>query len=313
MDIVFMGTADFACPSLESLSGSKEHHVLAVVTQPDRPRGRELKLTPSPVKQVALRHSFPVHQPARVRDVAFIETLRNLAPAVVVVIAYGQILPRDLLQLPAKGCINVHGSLLPKYRGASPIQAALLHGDSETGVTTMFMDEGLDTGDMILQDRIHIEPTDNAQTIHDRLAAQGAALLLKTLDLLASGKAPRVKQDNALATVCKKISKEDGRIDWNLPAREIWNRVRAFNPWPSAFAYLQTPKGRKLVKIWCAEIVPAVASKPGTVIRADKTGIVVGTGKDALTIRELQLEGGRRLPAAEFVTGHDVQVGTVFE
>lgn len=308
-----MGTAEFACPSLEALATTGEHKIVAVVTQPDRPRGRELKLTHSPVKEVALGHHLQIFQPDRVKNASFIQTLGDLHPDVIVVIAYGQILSKDILRMPGHGCINVHGSLLPKYRGASPIQAALLHGESETGVTTMFMDEGLDTGDMILQENIPVEPADNAQTVHDRLAEKGARLLLRTLRLLAEGEAPRQKQDDSRASVCKKISKEDGRLDWNLPAHELWNRIRAYNPWPSAFVYLQTKRGRKLVKLWSAAVVPGNSPKPGTVIREDKNGIVVATGHGSLLIKEIQLEGGRRLQAADFAIGHDLRVGTVLE
>jgi len=313
MDIVFLGTAAFACPSLEALAGASEHRIFAVVTQPDRPAGRGGKLTAPPVKETALRHRLLVLQPERVRDPSFVAWLRNARPELIVVIAYGQILPKEVLDLPRHGCVNVHGSLLPKYRGASPIQAALLHGETETGVTTMFMDEGLDTGDIILQSRVQIEPADDASTLQDRLAWEGAKLLLKSITLITCGEATRTKQDDAQATMCKKLRKEDGRIDWRMPAGAIWNRVRAFNPWPSAYCYLRLERGQKLVKIWEADVVPEVSGEPGSVVRLDKHGIVVATGGGGLRIRQLQMEGGRRQRADEFIRGHEVRVGMAFE
>ena len=245
MNVVFIGTAEFACPSIEALVAAREHRVEAVVTQPDRPSGREMKLTPSPVKEVALKHHLQIFQPEQIKTPAFIQTLSYLHPELIVVVAYGQILPKEILQLPKHGCVNVHGSLLPKYRGASPIQSALLHGDAATGVTTMFMDEGLDTGDIIQQAHESIRPDDNARLLHDRLAQLGSKLLLQTVDLIASGKAPRIAQENSQAIVCKKLTKVDGRMDWSLPARELWNRVRAFNPWPGSFCHLQTRRVRR--------------------------------------------------------------------
>jgi methionyl-tRNA formyltransferase len=312
MDIVFLGTADFACPSLAALASAREHKLLAVVTQPDRPAGRDLKPTPPPVKQLALKHDLPILQPERIKTPSFVATLRTLSPELIVVIAYGQILPKDVLALPKHGCVNVHGSLLPKYRGASPVQSALLHGERETGVTTMFMDEGLDTGDIILQAQTPIADSDNASTLQDRLAEYGAKLLLRTIGLIADGNAPRQKQDDSQATACKKIKKEDGRLDWNLPARELWNRVRAFTPWPSAYCFIPTPRGRKLLKIWQAAAVEQ-GGNPGAIARIEDTGILVGTGHGSLLIRELQLEGGRRLSATEFVRGHTISIGTVLE
>lgn len=307
-----MGTAEFACPSLEALAANRSHSIAGVVTQPDRPRGRELKPSPSPVKLVSLKHHFTIHQPQRVREPAFVETLRYLKPDLIVVIAYGQILPRGVLELPRHGCVNVHGSLLPKYRGASPIQSAILHGETETGVTTMFMDEGMDTGDIILQETIPIEPGDTAKTLHDRLAPLGAELLLKTIAFIGRDIAPRHPQDSTQASVCKRLTKEDGRIDWTLPARELHNRVRAFNPWPSAFTDLDTPRGRKMLKVWSASLTADRAHPPGTVVQIGADGIVVATGDGGLALQEVQLEGGRRQSAGEFLRGHDVQVGTVF-
>lgn len=311
MKIVFMGTAEFACPSLEALAGAREHTVAGVVTQPDRPSGRELRLTPSPVKRTALKHHFPIFQPDRVREKSFIETLRYLKPELIVVIAYGQILPKEILELPRHGCINLHGSLLPKHRGASPIQAALLHGDKVTGVTTMFMDEGLDTGDILLQEKTRIKDEDNAQSLHDRLAPLGAKLLLETIELIARGKAVRKPQDHSKASVCKKLKRENGKIDWTMSAEELWNRVRAYNPWPTAFTYIPAERRPKLLKIWKATVTTEKPHPPGTVVRLEEKGITVATGKDALLIEQLQLEGGRRMSAKEFFRGRHLQVGTV--
>src|SRR4051812_45987413 len=226
--VIFMGTAELACASLRALLDSQEFQVVAVVTQPDRPKGRDLKLQPSEVKKVALAANIPVLQPERARDPQFIEQLKQLTPDYIVVVAYGQILPRAILDTPRFGCVNVHTSLLPKYRGAAPIQAALLNGDPETGVTIMQMEEGLDTGPIISQRVIPIEPNDDAQTLHDKLAKGGAELLVPTLIDFAAGKIKSQAQDHAQATHVKKIKKEDGQLDWTQPARVLQNRIRAF-------------------------------------------------------------------------------------
>lgn len=306
-----MGTAEFACPSLDALASDEKHTVTAVITQPDRPRGRDLRLAASPVKELAITRHITIHQPERIKEPLFLDILHSHHPELIVVIAYGQILPKEILSLPKFGCVNVHGSLLPKYRGASPIQAAILHGETVTGVTTMFMDEGMDTGEIILQEAARIEPGDNAQTLHDRLAPLGAKLLLQTITLIESGNAPRKAQDVAQASVCKKLTKEDGRINWKLPARELWNRVRAFNPWPCAFTFVATPRGRKMLKVWSAEVADDRAHVPGTVVRIDNHGIVVAAGEGALALKEVQLEGGRRLSVREFLLGHGIELGTV--
>ena len=330
--IIFLGTAELSCASLQALAGNPQFQIAAVVTQPDRPKGRELKPQPSPVKSLALRLGLPVLQPERARDEKFIAGLRALQPDLIIVVAYGQILPPAILDLPRHGCLNVHTSLLPKYRGAAPIQWAIANGDTETGVTIMKMDVRLDTGPIVSQHLTPIHPEDDSATLHDRLAQLGAELLVQTIPDYVAGKVRPVPQPAAGASYAAKIKKEDGRIDWNRPAREIWNRLRAFTPWPGAFTFWlgvppsggnvvrteEPPKGGTpstprpiLLKIWKAEVVEK-SGGGGEVLSADKTGIVVGCGRDALRIFELQREGGRRLTAPEFLAGHALKVGESF-
>jgi methionyl-tRNA formyltransferase len=345
--IIFMGTAELSCASLVALARGEKFRVVAVVTQPDKPRGRELKLLPSPVKSHALDLGLPVLQPERARDETFIAELREWQPDLIIVVAYGQILPQGILDLPRYGCLNVHTSLLPKYRGAAPIQWAIANGDSETGVTIMKMDAGLDTGPIVSQRRTPIHAEDDSSTLHDRLARLGADLLVRTIPDYVAGKIQPAPQPAEGMSYAAKIKKEDGRIDWNQPARTIWNRLRAFTPWPGAFTFLPNPPsvGRaspragtpeisdpdrpasslappdkigsiqskpQLLKIWKAEVVER-SGGAGEVLSVDKTGIMVGSGREALRILELQREGGRRLPAAEFLTGCPLKSGDRFE
>ena len=307
--IIFMGTPDLAAASLRVLLRESAFQIIAVVTQPDRPKGRDLKLQPSPVKQLALEAGLPVLQPEKARDEKFIEQLRALQPELIAVAAFGQILPKAILELPRLGCLNVHTSLLPKYRGASPIQSAILNGDPITGVTIMQMDVGLDTGDILTQRATPIRDEDNAQTVHDRLAEMGAALLVETIHGLAAGKIAPQKQDSTQATHVAKIRKEDGNVNWNQPARAIWNRIRAFTPWPGAFTYLPAQPQPLLLKLWGAEIV-STRGNAGEVLSADKSGIVIGCGEEALRVTILQREGGRRMTAQEFLSGNLLAVGT---
>ncbi|HUZ07446.1 MAG TPA: methionyl-tRNA formyltransferase [Candidatus Paceibacterota bacterium] len=319
MKIVFMGTAELSCASLEKLAG--KYSIVAVVTQPDKPKGREMKLQFSPVKMLAEKLQLPVLQPAKARDEKFISELRGLQPDLIVVVAYGQILPQAILDLPKFGCVNVHTSLLPKYRGASPIQSAILNGEIETGVTIMKMDAGLDTGEILTQARTPVLPEDNSQTLHDRLAQLGAKLLVETIPNYVAGKISPKPQPVEGASYATKIKKEDGKIDWNEPAEKILNRLRAFTPWPGAFTFLcrtgfqpvsdrqdACPTKPQLLKIWLAE-VSGNHGQSGTVLSADKNGIVVGCGKNALRILELQREGGRKLSAQEFLAGHPLKQG----
>ena len=307
-----MGAAELSCASLEALTRQPAFEVTAVVTRPDRPKGRDLKLHATPVKEFAQRARLPVLQPERARDEQFIGELRAFQPDLIAVAAYGQILPARILELPRFGCLNVHTSLLPKYRGAAPIQWAILNDEAETGVTIMKMDAGLDTGDILTQRATPIRPEDDAETLHDRLAQMGADLLAQTIpDYVAGNIQPRPQPSEGVS-LAPKIRKEDGRIDWNLPARAVWNRIRAFTPWPGAFTHLPAPTGPQFLKIWQAEVVEQTGS-PGEIMRADKSGVVVGCGRDALRILVLQREGGRRMTVPEFLAGHPLQPGQKLE
>jgi len=306
--IIFMGTPELAAASLGALLREPAFQILGVVTQPDRPKGRDLKLQPSPVKQLAISAGLPVLQPLKARDEQFTAQLRALQPDLIAVAAFGQILPKAILDLPRFGCLNVHTSLLPKYRGASPIQSAILNGETETGVTIMKMDVGLDTGDILTQRTTPIRDEDNAATLHDRLAQLGAELLVKTIPDYVSGKIQPRPQQHELATHVTKIKKEDGRLDWQQPARAIWNRIRAFTPWPGAFTFLPAQPQPQLLKIWQAEVASG-QGVAGEILFADKTGIVIGCGEGALRVTQLQREGGRRMSAVEFLTGHPLVPG----
>lgn len=306
--IIFMGTPELSCASLRALKESPDFCVAAVVTQPDRPKGRELKLQPSPVKELALQTGLPVLQPERARNEAFLGELRALQPELIVVAAYGQILPKSLLDLPRFGCLNVHTSLLPKYRGAAPIQWAILNDEPETGVTIMKMDVGLDTGDILTQEKTPIHPQDTSETLHDRLADIGAKLLLRTLPDYVAGRIPAQPQPAEGVSYAPKIKKEDGHIDWTQPARSIWSRVRGLVPWPGAFTFLPAQPRPHLLKIWQAEVVE-LSGPPGEILQADKTGLVVGCGGQALRILLLQREGARRLTPQQFLAGHALQPG----
>jgi methionyl-tRNA formyltransferase len=308
--IIFMGTADLACASLRALCQENAFAVIAVVSQPDKPRGRDLKLQPTPVKALALAQGLPVLQPPRARDEAFIEELRRLQSDLIIVTAYGQIIPQAILDSPRFGCLNVHTSLLPKYRGAAPIQWAILNGDEETGVTIMKMDAGLDTGPMLTRITTSIAPEDNAQTLHDRLAELGADLLVKTIPDYVSGKITPRPQPAEGASYARKITKVDGEMDWTQPARVLWNRVRGLTPWPGAYTHLPGAGKLRMLKIWSVEIEPQLSGQSGTVLRADKAGVVVSCGQQALRILQLQREGGRRMSASEFLAGHALSVGT---
>jgi methionyl-tRNA formyltransferase len=307
--VIFFGTAELACASLNALAASSLFNVATVVTQPDRPKGRSLHPQPSPVKSAALARNLPVLQPERARDPEFLTRLRELQPELVAVAAYGQILPKAVLELPCHGCVNVHTSLLPRYRGAAPIQWAILNDDAETGVTIMRMDEGLDTGDILAQQTTPIHPDDTAQTLHDRLAQTGATLLLSAIIDWVEGRITPRKQPEVGACYARKITKDDGRIDWSLPARSIWNRVRAFTPWPGAYTFLPATPRPQLLKIWQAEVLDAAVGRPGEVLSAAPGGIVVACGQQALRILTLQLEGGRRMAALEFLAGHALVPG----
>ena len=308
--IVFMGSAELSVASLTALLQRPDFAVAAVVTQPDRPKGRDLRRQASPVKQLALTAGLPVLQPERARDDEFITALRGLRPDLIAVTAFGQILPRPVLDLPRSGCVNVHTSLLPKYRGAAPIQWAIANGEIETGVTIMKMDAGLDTGDILAQQTTSIGNDDDSQVLHDRLAVLGADLLVRTVPDYVTGRIQPQPQPAEGATYAPKIKKEEGRIDWRLPARIIRNRIRAFTPWPGAFTWMPAPPRPQLLKLWQTEVIRE-SGPAGAILRADAAGLVVACGEDALRILALQREGGRRMTAMEFLAGHPLKPGLV--
>jgi methionyl-tRNA formyltransferase len=306
LKILFAGTPEFAASSLAGLLES-EHEVLAVYTQPDRPAGRGRKLTASPVKALALAHGLPVLQPVSLRDEAAQRELAAWHADVLVVVAYGLILPEPVLAAPRLGCINVHASLLPRWRGAAPIQRAILAGDAETGVTIMQMDKGLDTGDMLHIVRCPIESTDTAGMLHDRLAELGAKALLHTLSALAQGDVRAESQNDARACYAEKLQKAEAHIDWQQSAEQLSRTVRAFNPWPVAF----TRFGDKNLRIWFAIALPAdvgddTKMAPGTVLAESRDGIDVATGDGVLRIQQLQMPGGKALSAEQFLNAHSL-------
>ena len=300
MRVVFMGTPDFSVPALERIA--TEHEVVAVVTQKDKPKGRGMSVRYTPVKESALKLNIPIYQPDKVKEESFVEELKELNPDVIVVIAFGQILSNDILTLPKYGCINVHASLLPKYRGAAPIQWAVIDGEEKSGVCTMKMDEGLDTGDIIDVDEITLDPKETGGSLFDKLSKLGGELILKTLQNLEFGKATFIKQDDSKSTYAKKMTKELGRIDFTKDAESIERLIRGLNPWPSAFTYLDG----KVMKIWDADVVDA-GGVPGTVISEEKDSFVIATGSKALKVNELQLEGKKRMKASDFLNGRSIE------
>ena len=306
--IVFMGTPDIACPTLQALAATPGFQVVGVVVQPDKPKGRDLKLQPPPAKELAQRLGLPVLQPERARNEGFLAQLRELRPDLIAVLAYGQILPQAILDLPPHGCLNVHTSLLPRWRGAAPIQWAILEGDAESGVAIMRMDAGLDTGGVVATRATPIAPDDNAQTLHDRLAVLGAELLVQTIPRYVSGELQPSPQSAAGVTYARKLTKDDGRLDWSQPAHVLHNRLRAFTPWPGAFTFLPAQPKPLLLKVWRAELA-AGSGQPGQVLLADKSGLTIACRDHALRLLEVQREGSRRMTAAEFLAGHPLTSG----
>jgi len=306
--IVFFGTPSFALPALQTLF-ERTDEVVAVVTQPDRERGRGRRVVFSPVKELTLRHHLTLLQPERVKEELFQETLRGLQPDIIIVVAFGQILPKSILNIPQYGAINVHASLLPQYRGAAPIAWAILNGEKVTGITTMVMDEGMDTGDILLQVETPIGNEETCETLHDRLASLGAQLLRETLEKMKAGNIHPIPQDHSKATYAPPLRKEDGHIDWKKGADEIDRQVRAFNPWPGAFTKLDD----QWLKIYRGEVRErTLTGKTGAVVWVGSDFIEVETGKDSLRIKEVQLEGRRRMTIRDFLSGHSIPVGTVF-
>ena len=322
MRIVFMGTPDFSVPALKALVEAG-HQVIAVVTQPDKPKGRGKEVQMTPVKIQAMEYGIPVYQPAKVREASFVEVLKGLEADVYVVIAFGQILPKAVLELPKYGCINIHASLLPKYRGAAPIQWCVIDGERETGITTMMMDVGLDTGDMLEKAVIPIEEKETGGSLHDKLSMAGGDLILSTLKKLEEGTLVRTPQTDEGTCYAKMLTKSLGDIDWNQDAVSIERLIRGLNPWPSAY----TMWNGKTIKIWAADVIagreaaeflsesggPAeTGTAPGTVVCSDKRGLVVCTGGGLLSIRELQMEGKKRMDTPAFLRGYPIPAGDVF-
>ena len=309
MRIVFMGTPDFSVPALEALAEGG-HQVIAAVTQPDKPKGRGKAVLMTPVKEKALELGIPVYQPAKVREPEFVELLREMAPDAIVVEDFGQILPKAILEIPKYGCINIHASLLPKYRGAAPIQWAVIDGEKETGVTTMFMNEGLDTGDMLEKAAVPLDEKETGGSLHDKLSALGGNLILSTLKGLEAGTLKGTPQTDEGTCYAKMLKKSLGDIDWTMDAAAIERLIRGLNPWPSAYTSLHG----KTLKIWDADVLDReYGEAPGTVAETSKNALIIQTGKGSLSVRSLQLEGKKRMDIQDFLRGYSVEKGTVLE
>lgn len=305
MRIIFMGTPEFAVQVLEAIVKAG-HEIVGVYTQPDKPKGRGKSMQYTPVKEKALEYSIPVFQPEQVRQPEVVEEMKKLKPEVIVVVAFGQILPETILNLPPLGCINVHASLLPKYRGAAPIQRVIIDGEKESGVTTMYMAKGLDTGDMIEKMVVPIDPKETGGTYHDKLAAAGAQLCLSTLQKLADGTAPRIPQDDELSCYAHMLNKSMGELDFQKPAEELERLIRGLNPWPSAYTRLEG----KTLKIYEADVIEEEGTaEPGTVTAVDKKSFTVQCNPGALRITSLQLEGKKRMETAAFLLGYRITTG----
>ncbi|MDF2840996.1 MAG: methionyl-tRNA formyltransferase [Clostridia bacterium] len=307
MKIVFMGTPDFAVPCLQALIDNN-HEIVGVVTQPDRAKGRGNKLAPPPVKVLAEQYQIPVFQPEKVKTQEFVEKLKELAPEIIVVVAFGQILSQAILDIPPKGCINVHGSLLPKYRGAGPIQWSIINGDKTTGVTTMYMDKGLDTGDMIQKREFEILEKETAQELHDKMSIIGAEVLIETLQLIETGKATRTPQDHEQNTYAPMLDKNTGKIDWSKSAVEVYNLIRGTYPWPGAYSSYM---GKKF-KIFGSEIYDAnkVNTEFGIVQEVGNDYILISCGKGYIKIMELQFENEKRMGVEAYLRGHNIDINT---
>lgn len=307
MKIVFMGTPEFAVPCLQKII-DEGHEVVAVVTQPDKPKGRGKKLAMPPVKELALKYDIPVYQPLKAREESFVDTLKEMNPELIVVVAFGQILPKSILDIPKYGCVNVHASLLPRYRGAAPLNWVIINGEEKTGVTTMYMDEGLDTGDMILKSEIPLDDEITAGELHDKMMIYGAKVLKETIDLIEKGEAPREKQSNENTCYSPIMNKSLGNIDWNKSAIDIHNLVRGINPWPSAYT---TYEGQTM-KIWKTKVIDKNSDKdPGTIISVDKEGINVSTSEGIVQIKEIQMAGKKRMEVPEYIKGNNINTDII--
>lgn len=309
MRIVFMGTPDFSVSALTELVKAG-HEVAAVVTQPDKPKGRGKSVLMTPVKEKALELGIPVYQPARVRAPEFVDILKEINPEAIVVVAFGQILPKSILDLPKYGCINIHASLLPKYRGAAPIQWVIIDGEKETGITTMYMNEGLDTGDMLERVIVPITPEETGGSLHDKLSEAGGKLIISTLDKLEKGEIQGTPQTEEGTCYAKMLKKSLGDIDWTMEAVQIERLIRGLNPWPSAYTSLDG----KTMKIWSADVSDQEYGVcPGTVAEVTKDSLIIQTGKGSLSVKEMQLEGKKRMDITAFLRGYSVPKGTVLE
>ena len=307
MKIVFMGTPEFAVPCLQKII-DEGHEVVAVVTQPDKPKGRGKKLAMPPVKELALKYDIPVYQPLKAREESFVDTLKEMNPELIVVVAFGQILPKSILDIPKYGCVNVHASLLQRYRGAAPLNWVIINGEEKTGVTTMYMDEGLDTGDMILKSEIPLDDEITAGELHDKMMIDGAKVLKETIDLIEKGEAPREKQSNENTCYSPIMNKSLGNIDWNKSAIDIHNLVRGINPWPSAYT---TYEGQTM-KIWKTKVIDKNSDKdPGTIISVDKEGINVSTSEGIVQIKEIQMAGKKRMEVPEYIKGNNINTDII--
>ena len=303
MRIIFIGTGEIGLPALRAIQESNDYELVAVVTQPDKPVGRDQTITPPPIKAAFRGTGVLILQPVKIKAEEAVAQLQALKPDAIVVMAYGQILPPAVLEIPRLACLNLHASLLPRWRGAAPIQASIAAGDPETGITVMYMAAGLDTGDILLQQKIAISPSDTGGSLHDRLGDMAPGALLEALPLIAHGSAPRVPQENARATFAPKLNREAGRIDWTEPAEVIERKIRAFNPWPGAFTTVTDASGKpRNLKIHSATIVDHKAS-PGEIVCADERGFVMAAADRSLSLQEVQLEGKRRMSAAELTRG----------
>jgi methionyl-tRNA formyltransferase len=308
MRVVFIGTGAIGVPALRALLRCETHKLVGVVTQPDRPVGRAQRIQAPPIKQELIASGLPILQPERIRHEEAVAQIRSLAPDVIAVMAYGQILPKSVLEIPSIACLNLHASLLPRHRGAAPIQAAIVAGDPETGITVIYMDEGLDTGDILLQTKLTISPNETGGSLHDRLAQLAPGALCHTLDQLATGTAQRRPQDSVHATSAPKLNRDDGKIHWSEPAELIERKIRAFDPWPGAFTEVTDGTGeRRKLKIFRARVLPEGAGSPGSVSTPNDLEVVVATGRGALRLEEVQLEGKRRMSAADFLRGFSSQ------
>lgn len=305
MKVIFMGTPDFSVPTLQAVID--HHDVIAVVTQPDKPKGRGKAMAFPPVKEKAMEYGIPVYQPVKARDPEFVKILKDLAPDVIVVVAFGQILPKEILEIPKYGCINGHASILPMYRGAGPVQWVVINGEQETGITTMRMDEGLDTGDMIEKAVIPIEPKETGGTLHDKLMVLSGELMVSTLEKLEKGTAIFTPQGDRKTCYASMLDKKMGDIDFTKSAVEIERLIRGLNPWPSAYTTLNG----KTMKIWDADVVAGKEGVlPGTVLEVTKKSIIVQTGKDALSLNEIQLAGKKRMKTEAFLLGYHIETGS---